>query len=133
MSFRGWISRAAHDEIVRHLESRATSAEAALAALDIRHQAAYQDLLTRYQSLVERRASADGVPDKPVALESSVDLVLQAAYEQWGAMPGAMQYVVSYITEQRAKRGRGEIDALSEADLMYAVIHGISQNDGVGS
>ena len=128
---RWWIGRAAHDEIVALYRQRAESAEAARDAADARHTAAYQDLLTRYQSLVERSAKAEGVPDKLETPAPEVDFVLQAAHEKWGNDSGAMQIVSRYISDQRAKAKRGEPDAISEAEILQAVIYGISATEGV--
>lgn len=126
-----FVSRAAHDEIVALYRQRAESAEAARDAADARHTAAYQDLLTRYQSLVERSAKAGGVPEKLETVAPEVDFVLQAAHEKWGNDAGAMQFVSRYISDQRAKAKRGDMDALNETELLQAVIYGVSASEGV--
>ena len=128
---KGWLSRSAHEEIVAVYRDRAASAEAARIADADRHQAAYQDLLARYQSLVERTASSVGVPATVATEPAEPDLILQAAYERWGTSPGAMVYVNKFITDQRAKAARGEPDAMDERAILEKVLYGVSASEGV--
>jgi len=100
-------------------------------AAEARHQAAYQDLLTRYQSLVERTASSVGVPATVATETPEPDLILQAAYERWGTDPGAMVYVNKFIADQRAKAERGEPDAMDERSILEKVLYGVSASEGV--
>ena len=128
---KGWISRAAHEEIVALYRQRAEQAEASRNAIDARHIAAYQDLLTRYQSLVERSASAAGVPTtvKPELVEP--DLILEAAQQRWGSDPAAMPFVARFISDERAKAKRGEPDAMTEQAILEKVIFGVSGSEGI--
>lgn len=126
-----FLSRTAHDEIVALYRARAESAEAKREAAETRADAAFNDLLTRYQSLVERTAKADGVPTKLETVEPEVDFVLQAAHERWGNDATSLQFVNRYISDQRAKAKRGDLDALDESALLESVLHGVSQSDGV--
>ena len=128
---KGWISRAAHEEIVAVYRDRAVAAEAARTADADRAQTAYQDLLTRYQSLVERSAAGAGVPATVTTEPAEPDLIQQAAYERWGSDPGAMMYVNRFIAEQRAKAERGEPDAMAERDILEKVLYGVSASEGV--
>lgn len=125
-----WISRAAHDEIVALYRERAEAAESARNTAEARHDIAFNDLLTRYQSLVERTAKAEGVPTKLETVEPEVDFVLQAAHERWGNDPMSLQFCNRFISDQRAKARRGDPDALDESALLDVVIRGVSQSDG---
>jgi ParB-like chromosome segregation protein Spo0J len=128
---KGWLSRSAHEEIVAVYKERAASAEAARAADANRHHAAYQDLLARYQSLVERSAKGVGVPVTIETEQPEPDLIQQAAYERWGTDPGAMMYVNRFIAEQRAKAARGDPDAMDERAILEKVLYGVSASEGV--
>lgn len=125
-----FLSRAAHDEIVALYRERAEAAESARNTAEARHDIAFNDLLTRYQSLVERTAKAEGVPTKLETVEPEVDFVLQAAHERWGNDPMSLQYCNRFISDQRAKARRGDPDAMDESALLDVVIRGVSQSDG---
>ncbi len=126
-----WISRAAHDEIVALLKERVSAADAAREAAETRHDTAFNDLLSRYQSLVERAAKADGIPASLDPKEPDVDFVLQAAHERWGNDLNAMPFVSRFIAEQRAKAAKGDPDAMPEHQLLEVIMQGVSASDGV--
>lgn len=126
-----FLSRAAHDEIVALYRARAESAEAAREAAERRADIVFNDLLTRYQSLVERTAKAEGVPPTLETVAPEVDFVLQAAYERWGNDPQSMQFVTRFIAAERAKAKSGNVNALDDAQLLDVVLRGESASDGV--
>jgi hypothetical protein len=126
-----FLSRRAHEEIVAVYRDRAVAAETARAADVDRAQAAYADLLGRYQSLVERAAVAEGIPATTPAPAAEPDLVLQAAHERWGNDTAAMPHVARFIATERAKRERGDPDAMNERDILERVLYGVSESDGV--
>ncbi len=128
---RWWISRAAHDEIVALYKERLSAADAAREAAETRHDVAFNDLLSRYQSLVERMGKAQGVPASTETPEAPVDFVLQAAHERWGNDLNALPFVSRFISEQRAKMAKGAPDAMSETQLLEMVMNGVSESDGV--
>ncbi len=128
---KGWISRAAHEEIVAVYRDRAASAEVARAADADRAQSAYQDLLARYQSLVERSAAGAGVPATVATEPPEPDLVAEAATERWGSDSRALGIVNRFITDERAKAKRGDLDAMDERDILEKVLYGVSESDGV--